>query len=75
MDGASRYPDANWQSMGIYVTDQHRFNRKFVFQLGARYNSYSIDAQFDNTFYPFPFTEADIKNGAVTGSSGVCVQT
>jgi hemoglobin/transferrin/lactoferrin receptor protein len=30
-----------------------------------------LDAQFDTTFYSFPFNEANINNGALTGSLGV----
>jgi hemoglobin/transferrin/lactoferrin receptor protein len=30
-----------------------------------------LNSTFDTTYYPFPFTKADIKNGAMTGSLGI----
>lgn len=68
--GAARYPQSTWASYGVYVNDQHQFSDKFLLQGGMRYNYYGLDATFDTTFYPFPFTEAHISNGALTGSLG-----
>ena len=70
--GASRYPDATWQSFGIYVNDEYDLSEKFVIQGGIRYNLFALDADFtDNeAFYPFPFAEAKLENGALTGSIG-----
>jgi len=36
-----------------------------------RYNHFFLDAEFDTSFYAFPFTEANINNGALTGSLGM----
>ncbi|MCI2228816.1 TonB-dependent receptor [Polaribacter sp. MSW13] len=69
--GASRYPDSNWSSLGFYVSNQYDFSKKWILQSGLRYNFYSLNATFDTTFYPFPFTEAAIKDGALTGSLGL----
>jgi hemoglobin/transferrin/lactoferrin receptor protein len=41
-----------------------------LLQGGARYNVYQLESQFDTTFYPFPFAEANLQNGAVSGSVG-----
>lgn len=68
--GPSRYPDANWQSLGVYVNDEFDVSERFTLQGGMRYNQFMLDAAFDTTFYPFPFTEANINNGAFTGSLG-----
>ncbi|MEX2379961.1 MAG: TonB-dependent receptor, partial [Vicingaceae bacterium] len=68
--GASRYPQANWASYGIYLNDQFSLSEKVMLQAGLRYNQYQINADFDTTFYPFPFTEAKIDNGALSGSFG-----
>lgn len=68
--GPARYPQATWQSIAAYVSDQHRFSDRFLLQAGLRYNQYKLDAEFDTTFYPFPFTSARINNGSLTGSIG-----
>jgi hemoglobin/transferrin/lactoferrin receptor protein len=38
---------------------------------GLRYSHVWINADFETTFYPFPFTTADLGNGALTGSLGL----
>ncbi len=68
--GPARYPQARWQSIAAYVSDQYRFSDRFLMQAGLRYNQFKLDAEFDTTFYPFPFTSARINNGALTGSIG-----
>ena len=70
-ESASRYPRANWASMGAYLTYRYKPSRKITLQGGARYNHFLLNADFDTTFYPFPFTEAKLNSGAVTGSAGV----
>ena len=68
--GPSRYPQASWQSIGIFVQDEFKLTEKATVNAGIRYNKYLIDSRFDTTFYPFPFTEAHLNNGSVTGSLG-----
>lgn len=68
--GASRYPQSNWASYGVYLTDQFKINEKFLLQAGVRYNQFILNADFDTTFYPFPFTTVQLNNGALTGSFG-----
>ena len=69
--GPARYPQSKWNSYGIYINDQYKFSEKMLFQAGLRYNQFVLDADFDTTFYPFPFTEAKINDGALTGSFGL----
>ncbi len=69
--GPSRYPQAMWESYAVYLNNQYKFSEKAVLQAGLRYNQFLLDAAFDTTFYPFPFTEANLNNGALTGSVGV----
>ena len=69
--GPSRYPQATWQSMGVFVNNQYLVTDKTSLQAGLRYNKYILKAYFDTTFYPFPFTEANIDNGSITGSAGI----
>lgn len=68
--GPARYPQATWQSIAAYINDQHKLTDKFLLQAGLRYNQFILDAEFDTTFYPFPFSEAHLNNGALTGSFG-----
>lgn len=68
--GPSRYPQATWQSIAAYINDQHKLSDKFLLQAGLRYNQFILDAEFDTTFYPFPFSDAYLNNGALTGSFG-----
>ena len=68
--GPARYPKSKWQSLAVYVTDEFKVTDDFTLSAGARYNYVLLDAEFDTTFYPFPFTEANLKNGALTGSIG-----
>lgn len=68
--GPARYPQAKWQSLAAYVTDEFKVSDQFTLSAGARYNHILLDAEFDTTFYPFPFTEVKVSNGALTGSLG-----
>lgn len=68
--GPSRYPDATWQSLAAYVNDEFELSDKLTLQGGIRYNHILISADFNTNFYPFPFDEANISNGSVTGSLG-----
>ncbi|MBL4652988.1 MAG: TonB-dependent receptor [Flavobacteriales bacterium] len=67
---SSRYPNSLWQSYAGYVSYHYKATSKVLIQAGARYNQFILDSKFDPTFYPFPFTEANINNQAVTGSIG-----
>lgn len=68
--GPSRYPQATWASYAAYLTGQFDLTDRFLLQAGLRYNQFKLDAEFDTTFYPFPFTTANLNNGALTGSLG-----
>lgn len=71
---ASRYPDgSSWQSIAAYLSYKHKPNRKFTVQAGARYNHIIIKADLteNNAFYNFPFRDADLNTGALTGTAGL----
>lgn len=69
---ASRYPDGStWQSMAAYSSLQWNFTEKVSAQGGLRYTHVLVDATFDDTYYDFPFSEANINTGALTGSLGL----
>ncbi|WP_222982145.1 TonB-dependent receptor [Flagellimonas meishanensis] len=68
---ATRYPDGStWQTLAGYVSGEYQVKPNFTILTGARYSQVWVDAQFDNTFFAFPFDEADIITGALTGSMG-----
>ena len=69
--GPSRYPASTWKSYATYLSWQFRAGSQFLLQSGARYNLFALDAVFDTAFYPFPFTTANINEGALTGSLGM----
>jgi len=68
--GPARYPQSTWSSMAVYVNDAYQVCSNFTAQAGLRYNHFALDADFDTTFYHFPFTTANSDNGALTGSLG-----
>ncbi len=70
---ASRYPQSEWSSYGAYASLQTDLKPNLVLQAGARYNTFGIEADFRNNlaFYPLPYAQASLSNGALTGSAGL----
>lgn len=69
---SSRYPDgATWNSYAAYVSYEFKPIEKVTIQGGLRYNYISSKSKFNSQFYEFPFTEAKIETGALTGNIGV----
>ncbi|MEZ4947033.1 MAG: TonB-dependent receptor [Cyclobacteriaceae bacterium] len=68
--GPSRYPQSTWSSTAAYINDEYTMSDQVTLQAGVRYNQFKLDAAFDNTFYPFPFSSAHLNKGAITGSLG-----
>jgi hemoglobin/transferrin/lactoferrin receptor protein len=50
---------------------QNKITDNILLQAGTRYNQFCLNAEFDTAFYPFPFTEAKINKGNVTGNLGL----
>ena len=69
--GPARYPISDWQSLGLYISNQYSINERLLLSAGLRYNQYVLNAKFDTTFYPFPFTNAKLNDGAFTGNIGI----
>ena len=70
-DAASRYPDGStWQSAAGYLSAEYKTKPNFTLLSGLRYSHVWLQAEFDTTFYPFPFTSTENANGALTGSLG-----
>ncbi|MEL7271108.1 MAG: TonB-dependent receptor [Bacteroidota bacterium] len=69
--GPSRYPDGStWQTFAGYLSGEYKVKPNFTLLSGIRYSQVWVDAKFDRTFFPFPFEEADLITGALTGSLG-----
>ncbi|WP_375580285.1 TonB-dependent receptor [Marivirga tractuosa] len=68
---ASRYPESSWSSIAVYTNYEYKPSDRLTVQGGVRYNQFLLNAEFDTAFYSFPFTEAKINNGALTGSLGM----
>ena len=70
-NAASRYPDgATWQSAAGYINAEYKTKPNFTVLSGIRYSHVWSNADFDTTFFPFPFTSTNNSNGALTGSLG-----
>ena len=68
----SRYPDGStWSTSGIYGSYKINLNPKLTLTTGLRYSYNTLDATFDSTYIKFPFTKAEIKDGALTGNAGL----
>lgn len=68
----SRYPDgSSWRTTGIYASYKLNPHPRLTWTAGLRYNYNSLDAAFDTTFIRFPFREARIRDGALTGNTGL----
>lgn len=70
--GPSRYPEAVWKSVAAYFSEELQLSEKWNLQGGLRYTWYSLDADFSNNveFYPFPFMEATLSDGSLSGHVG-----
>ncbi len=70
-----RYPDgATWQSLAAYSSYNWKLNETLNLQSGLRYNHIIIKADFSPAVYNFPFNNANINTGALTGSTGLSWQ-
>lgn len=68
----SRYPDGStWSTMGVYGSYKLTLHPKFTLTTGIRYSYNTLDAPFDTTFIKFPYKEAELRDGALTGNTGV----
>lgn len=67
-----RYPKSDWSSYAAYLSYQLRASERFLVQAGARYNYFAINSDFSRNLdvFPLPFSTAQIRSGALTGSLG-----
>jgi len=68
---ASRYPDGStWQTAAGYINGEYKAKPNLTLLTGLRYSHVWLNADFDTTFFSFPFDNANLNNGALTGSIG-----
>ena len=68
----SRYPDGSkWKTTGIYGSYKINVDPKLTLTTGLRYSYNTLKATFDTTFIKFPYQNAELKDGAVTGNAGL----
>ncbi|MBF4982853.1 TonB-dependent receptor, partial [Nonlabens mediterrranea] len=75
---ATRYPDgSSWRSLAAYASYQWKVSSQMIVNSGLRYNHIWINADFtaNNAFFNFPFEEATVNTGALTGSIGATFVT
>ncbi len=69
--GPSRYPDgATWNSFAAYLHSSGKPLERVILQAGLRASYVTLDAEFSDVFYPFPFSSIALRNGAVNASLG-----
>jgi hemoglobin/transferrin/lactoferrin receptor protein len=67
--GTSRYPSSDWSSVAVFVNDEFSLTEKIKLQVGFRYNQFILNAEFDTSFYDFPFQKTNLNNGSLTSIS------
>jgi hemoglobin/transferrin/lactoferrin receptor protein len=68
----TRYPDGStWTSISVYTNAKYEITPAWIINGGLRYSYFEIDAKFDTTMFPFPFTTAELNTGALNGSVGL----
>jgi len=69
---STRYPDgSDWNSYSAYLSHQIELSEKLNLQSGIRYSHFFLEAEFDQQYYPVPFNDISINEGALTGSLGL----
>lgn len=68
--GPSRYPQASWSAAALYAKDAWKIHPKWFLEASARINYFNLEATFDTTFYPLPYSQTKLKNVALTGGLG-----
>ena len=71
---ATRYPNGStWKSIASYLSHKYKPNQNLTIQSGLRYSHFFIKADLtqNNLFYDFPFSNANLNTGALTGAIGL----
>ncbi len=68
----ARYPGGStWQTAAAYISAEYKARPNLSLLSGMRYSHVWMQADFDTTYYPFPFDNVSVDNGAFTGSLGL----
>ena len=71
----SRYPDGStWSTSAVYGSYRINLRPNLTFTSGLRYSYNTLDARFDTTFVRFPYQQASLRTGALTGNAGVVLR-
>ena len=71
---ATRYPDdSTWESLASYLTYKYKSSKDLIFHYGLRYSHIIINADLsaNNSYHNFPFSDANLNTGALTGALGL----
>lgn len=68
---STRYPDgSDWSSYSAYLSMKMKLGDRWLMNLSNRFNQVITEANYDLTFFNFPFTSARLNNKAINGSIG-----
>lgn len=71
----TRYPNgSDWNSWGAYASYRYRPKAGMTITSGLRINQNKSSAEFDRTFFAFPFSNTSIQAGNFTGNLGMAYQ-
>lgn len=75
-DASDRYPQSQWQSIAAFVGEEYKLSSAVIFRAGLRYNYFILNSDFRQNlnYFPLPFSESNLKNGALTGSGGIVLR-
>jgi hemoglobin/transferrin/lactoferrin receptor protein len=69
---STRYPNgSDWRSTAAYVSLKIKPDDQWTINLSNRFTSVYTYAQYDRTFFDFPFEEASLRNKSMNGSLGL----
>lgn len=69
---STRYPnDSDWRSAAAYLSLKLRISPLLLLTTSSRFTYVYTYTPFDTTFFPFPFTEATLRNRQVNNSLGL----
>lgn len=74
-DAAPRYPDgSSWISSAAFLNAYFDLTSSWKLNTGLRYNMININAEFNSLYYNFPFHDANLEFGSLSGSLGIIYQ-
>jgi len=69
---STRYPDdSDWRSWAGYLSMKVNLSEAWMLTISNRFSDVYTYAKFDDTFYAFPFDDAELRNKQVNSSVGL----